>query len=306
MDIVISLLIGSIFYVLYSILIDLSIGNKGEKGHLKKYYSYLKGEEIKKRSLFVKLLRLDSFQKQYAFDTKKYLLYAFPISSGIFLFTLFFFRSWQFALLISLTGLFYPRVIIKGSIEKRRYLLNYQLKEAMFSLASSLRAGASLQKAIERSVADLTRIYHSNNDAPILVEFRQMAEELRMGYSVEETLIAFRDRVKIDDVNDFVNSTLIARTKGGNLTEILNNISKIISEKIEIQNEINVMTSGKKLEAKILSIMPIGIVVSLTLLSPEYMEPMYSTLLGKILMLIGFLLIIANYFISKKIVAIDI
>ncbi|OEF99141.1 hypothetical protein BHF71_10075 [Vulcanibacillus modesticaldus] len=306
MILMISLLSGGLFYIIYSLLVNVWIGNQGEKGHLKKYYAYIKGEENRKHSLLERILKIDHDQRQYAFDTKKYLSYAVPISLGIFLFVVFFFRSWSFALVISLTGIFYPRFILKGLIEKRRKLLNYQLKEAMFSLSSSLRAGASLQKAIERSVSDLQRIYQNDKEAPILIEFRRMAEELKMGYSVEETLISFRDRVQIEDVDDFVNATLIAKTRGGNLTEILNNISKMISEKIEIKNEIEVMTSGKRMEASILSLMPIGIVGSLTLLSPEYMEPMYSTLIGKLLMFIGFILIAINYYVSKKIVDIEV
>ena len=103
-----------------------------------------------------------------------------------------------------------------------------------------------------------------------------------------------------------MNATLITKRRGGNLTEVLSNISKIISEKIEIKNEILVMTAGKRMEAKILSIMPIGIVTCLTLLSPEYMSPMYESLIGKTLMFIGFLFIALNYLVSRKIVKIDI
>lgn len=184
--------------------------------------------------------------------------------------------------------------------------MNLQLREAMFTLSSSLLAGASLQRAIERSVPDLERIFHNAKDAPIIQEFRRMADDLRMGYALEETMIAFRDRVQLEDVDDFVNATLITKRRGGNLTEVLSNISKIISEKIEIKNEILVLTASKRMESKILSIMPIGIVVCLSLLSPEYMSPMYGSLIGRVLLFTGFLLIGLNYIVSRKIVKIEV
>ena len=285
---------------------EIWIGNKGEKGSLRKYYSYLRGEEKIRRSWGEKIVGVNKDQSQYAFDTKKYLFYALPVCLGIFLFMVFFFRSLPFSLVVSLIGLLYPRMIIIGLIHKRKTLLNYQLKEAMFSLSSSLKAGASLQMAIERTVYDLERIYYSDKDAPIVAEFRRMSEELSVGYSVEETLVSFRNRVQLEDVDDFVNATLIAKTRGGNLMEILNNISRIISEKIEVKQESSVMTAGKRMEAKILSVMPIGIVTSLTLLSPDYMAPMYDSIIGKMLLFMGFIFIAINYFISRKIVNIEV
>jgi len=302
----ISLLVGGLVFLLVTIAFDIAEGNRGEKGHLKKYYSHLMSRTKEKKSWLAVLLRLNNDQMKYVFDTRKYLLYAIPICFGLFLFILFFFRNSLFALIVSLFGLFYPRWIISAIIDKRRMLLNTQLREAMFSLTSSLLAGPSFQRAIERCVPDLERIFHQAKEAPIVHEFRLMAEDMRMGYSLEETLIAFRDRVKLEDVDDFVNAALITKRRGGNLTEVLGNISKIISEKIEIKNDILVMTAGKRMEAKILSLMPMGIGTCLTFLSSEYMSPMYSTLFGKLLMFVGFCLIGLNYVVSRKIIKIDV
>lgn len=293
-------------YFIFSLVYDLYTGHRFPRNYYTKYFSYIRGVEVDKKAWYLRILRLDREEFQYAFNTKKYLLYALPVCIGIYLFVAFFFRSHIFALVISLIGLFYPRFIIIGLIEKRRQLLNSQLKEAMFALSSSLLAGQSLVSAIDRSVHDLERLFHDDKDAPILFEFRRMSDDLKMGYTLEEVMESFRDRVKLEDVDDFVNATLIAKSRGGNITEVFSNTAKVISEKIEIHNEIKVMTSGKRLEAKILSIMPIGIVGCLTLLSPEYMEPMYSSWIGRMLMLLGFILIACNYYVSRRIVDIDI
>ena len=60
------------------------------------------------------------------------------------------------------------------------------------------------------------------------------------------------------------------------------------------------------MEAKVLSLMPVVIIVALCLMSPKYMKPLYSTMLGKILIILGFVLLVINYFIGKKIMDIDV
>jgi len=302
----ISILFGLVTFLLFSIIIDIQSGNQGAAGHIKRYYAHLSGNTKRKKSLIATMLRLTDEQRKYEFNTRKYISYIVPVCTGIFVFILFFFRSWEFALIVSLVGLFYPRWIISGLIEKRRNTLNLQLREAMFTLCSSLRAGASLQTAIERSVGDLERVFHEVRDAPIVYEFRRMAEDIRIGYSLEETLISFRDRVKLEDVDDLVNATLITKKRGGNLTEVMENISRIIGDKIAIKNEIMVMTASKRMESKILSFMPIGIVAFLGLVSPDYMSPMYNTFIGRVLLFVGFVLIGLNFLVSRKIIRINV
>jgi|GEM_PF-732836 len=298
----ISFMAACVVFLLWSTLLSLLYGELPPKGQLLKYYRHLRGEVEQKRTLSETVIKLSNEQRYYAFDTRKYLLFTIPVCLAIFVIMFVFFQSLIFSLALSFIGFLYPRMIILSLIKKRRRLLNNQLKEAMFSLVSSLKAGASLQTAIERSVIDLEKIFRSEKDAPIVREFKQMSEELGMGYTVDEVLIAFKNRVNLEDVTDFVNATLIAKRRGGNLTEILMNISKTISEKIEIHNEIGVLTAGKQMEARMLSMMPIFIVGCLTLLSPEYMQPMLDSWIGRVLLFIGVVLIVINYFISRKIV----
>ena len=181
-----------------------------------------------------------------------------------------------------------------------------QLRDAMFSLTASLRAGASLQNAIHRAVIDLGRLFRNDANAPIVAEFLRMSESLKTGTSIQDTLIAFRDRVTLEDVDDFVQATLIVRATGGNLTEVMERIAQTISDKIATQQEIRVLTAGKRMEALFLSVMPIAIVFILSFFSPEYMAPMFDNWSGRVLLLIGFLLIGLNWVISRRLVRIDV
>lgn len=306
MRLMITFMVIFLVFFVSQIILDFVLGVGKEKGYLKNYYSNISGIKHTRLRWVDRMLGLNKDQLIYSLDYKKYIKYTFPACLIVFLFSFFFFRSAIFSGVISLIGLFYPRFLLISMINKRKSLLNSQLKEAMFSLSSSLKAGASLQKSIERSVLDLELIFHDKKDAPILIEFRQMAEGLQMGFTVEEVLLSLKERVKLEDIDDMVNSTIIAKNRGGDLTEIFSNIAKTISEKIEIKNEIQTLTAGKRLESRILSLMPIAIVTSLTLLSPQYMSPLYHSGIGRVLMFAGFILIILNYIISRKIIKIEV
>lgn len=215
-------------------------------------------------------------------------------------------NSFAVALAVSLVSFYIPKLRMMKSSKRREEIFTYQFREMMFSVSNSLKAGASLQKALERSLIDLGEIYKNQIEKPVLEELEIIIYEIKVGKSIDEALIDFRDRVKLEDVNSFVNAAIITNKTGGNLTEVMNNVAQIIGDKIQIKREIVTLTAAKRSEAKLLTFMPIGLVSILFFVSPSYMEPMYQTLIGKLLMVFGTLLIVANYFIGKKIVDIDV
>ncbi|GAJ98816.1 type II secretion system F family protein [Geomicrobium sp. JCM 19055] len=98
----------------------------------------------------------------------------------------------------------------------------------------------------------------------------------------------------------------MTRTKGGNLADVIDNTAESISDKIMIQQEIKVATAQKKMEASLLTFMPVGIVVILMMLNPDYMQPMYDQTLGTFMLFAAVLMLIANYFIGRKVTNIDV
>ncbi len=228
--------------------------------------------------------------------------------SGIIIFTCMylFLRSLPFALLASMGGLFYPFIKYKNTLDKRINIMNMQLREAMHSISNSLKAGNSLQTAIENSIGDLKITLTSYKVKPILDEMELIIYDIQLGKSLDEALISFKNRVQLEDVDTFVTAAIITREKGGNLTEVMKNVASAITDKLEIKREILMLTASKRSEAKLLTFMPIAMVSILSVLAPSYMEPMYTTPLGKFLMLIGVSLICANYIVGQKIIDIDI
>ena len=183
-------------------------------------------------------------------------------------------KSFTMALVISLFGFIYPHIKMKNTEKKKKEILNQQLKDAMDSLASSLKAGMSINTALIKCTADLEKLYSMEKEKPILEEFIKITNDLTMGLSVDNALNNFKERVKLEDVEDFVNSVIIVRQKGGNMAEVMNSVAGIISDKISIKREIEILTAAKKAEAKIITVIPIVLLVALSLLAPHFLEPM--------------------------------
>lgn len=299
---IIIVLAGFISFLLIDMIMQWVLGSYTE-GHLGIYYSQIKGEEIKEAVSFLKRPKKN---KNIKMDARTYIRYAFPMAAGIFGFCILFLRSIPLAMIFSLGGLLYPGTLIRNKIRKRKEILNIQLKDALLSISNSLKAGASLQTAIERSSEDVGRVLKMQIEKPMLEELEAIMYDLHIGKTLEEALISFRKRAQLEDVDIFVNAAIITKEKGGNLTEVMSNVSESISDKIQIKREIMTLTAGKRAEAKLLTSMPVLLVLTLSFLSPSYMRPMYETALGKTMMVSGLLLLLANYIIGKKIININI
>lgn len=299
----ISVLSGIIVYLMMENILDAILGPAIGYHHMIEYFAAIKGEE--KRGKKKKLGKPEK-RKELKMNTKTFLSYALPISVLIFGFCLLFFRSRAIAFFFSMSGLFYPRVVMNKKIKKRKELLNIQLREALQSISNSLKAGSSLQSAIERCLEDVKRVLKGQPEKPIVEELEIIVYELQLGKSLDEALIAFQNRADLEDVTTFVNAAIITKEKGGNLTEVMANVCEMIGDKIQIRREIMTMTAGKRAEAKLLTFAPVVLVLVLSVLSPSYMKPMYETLVGKIMMITGIVLLLINYFIGKKIIDINV
>lgn len=200
----------------------------------------------------------------------------------------------------------YRRLLIQALRRKRKDLLNLQFKDALYAIAASLRAGASLPTAVERSYDDLQRLLRGQPHQPMVEELRYILREMQFGGSVEDALVRFRDRVDLEDVTNFVNATLLCKTRGGNLAVVIATIAQIIGDKVTVKRQVQVLTAGKRMEANLLTSVPPILVGTLAMTSPDYMAPLFTTLLGQLLALLGVVLLVAAYVIGRKVVEIEV
>ena len=132
---------------------------------------------------------------------------------------------------------------------------------------------------------------------------RKMKETGATDISVWED---FASRSGISDIEDFTQVFRAVRETGGNLVLAVNRAAAVIGDKIAIETEIKTMISQKKLEGRLITAMPIFIVLFLQLTSPDYLAVMYESLAGKILMSLALLATVLAYVMIERITAIEV
>lgn len=216
-----------------------------------------------------------------------------------------FYKSLILSALLSLLALKWPKIRIKQIIEKRKKELTVQFKDMLYSLASSLSAGKSVESALKEVLTDLAIIY-PDQDAFIIQEISLIIRGLEMNETVEDMFGQFAGRAHIEDIESFTDIFRICKRTGGDIAQVIRSSSQTIGEKIEIQQEISTMIAGKKFEFKVLMIMPIFLILLLTYTAGDYMAPVFETAVGNIVMSIAIALFGAAYFIGTKIMKIDV
>ena len=216
-----------------------------------------------------------------------------------------FYESHLLCISLSFLAFAYPLIENKKIIKKQKSELNLQFKDMLYSLHSSLSAGKSIELAF-MGMADDLRILYPGSDTYIVIEAIYIARKLEMNETIEASLDNFAERSGLEDVKNFAEVFKICKRTGGNIVEAIKRTTTIINDKIEIKQDIDTMVANKNLERKVLNVMPVIILTLLSFTAKDYIEPIYKFTAGRIVMSIAFVLITISYFISKKIMNIEI
>lgn len=219
---------------------------------------------------------------------------------GTFTFVLFSTSSMAIfvAIVGGIIGWFIPSIYLKIKIRKRIKHLNDQLNDAIVLISNSLKAGYSFFQAVDIVSKEMT--------GPIAEEFSLLQKEVNFGTTTENALENLVNRVSSDDLELVVTAVMIQRQVGGNLAEVLDNISSTIRERISIKGEVRTVTAQGRISGLIISILPPGLVFILFLINREHISVLFTDPLG--LAILGFSVLMelmGIYFISK-IVKIDV
>lgn len=229
------------------------------------------------------------------------------LTAGMVIFTVgfIFYRSIVISLLLLPFALIYPSFRTKDIIKKRKNELNLQFREALYSVSSSLSAGKSIETSFKDALKELS-IQYPDSETYILMELEQINKRIEMNETIEAALADFAARSHLEDIVNFTDVFTICKRTGGNLVQIVKNTAEIINEKIDVKQEISVLLTEKKLEHKVLNLMPILVVLLLSTSAEEFMSPVFSEPLGKAAMTFSLMLFTAAYFISRKIMDIEV
>lgn len=223
----------------------------------------------------------------------------------IFIVGMIFYHNAILALLISFFGFKYPKIRTKSIIKKRKNDLTIQFRDLLYSVSSSMEAGRSIEMAFKDALKDLAIIY-TNPETPIMRETTFIVRKIEMNEPIEEAISEFAERAKIDDIENFSDVIRVCKKTGGNLAEVIRSTSQVIGDKIETKRDIETTITGKKFESRIMAVMPIFMVFMLSASSPEFMEPVFKTVIGNIVMTVAIVIFVVAYIVSEKIVDIEV
>jgi tight adherence protein B len=191
-----------------------------------------------------------------------------------------------------------PRFYLRFLKNKRLNKFNEQLEDALTSMSSSLKAGFSINQAIE-SIA-------MEDKPPISVEFKLMVQEVRLGVSLEQALDNLLTRMKSEDFELVAAAIITARQTGGALTETLERLANLIRERMRINLKLRSLTAQGKMQATIIGLMPVFLLYMMNIIAPEMMSPFFSDIRGILLLIFAAIMVLSGFLIIKKIVTIDV
>ncbi len=233
--------------------------------------------------------------------------YLLALAKGILLIGIIsylFYGTWICTILFSPYLIWYIKSWEKQLVKKKQSKFRLQFKEAIQSLSAALNVGYSVENAMRETIKDLKGIY--KKDDMILREFSYMIRQLQMNVSVETVLQDFAQRTADEDVQTFVTVFNMAKRSGGDTMEIIRNAVRQMGEKIDVEREITTLVSGKKLELKIMTMIPLGMVLYMKISFPEFLDVLYGNLAGVIIMSICLLVYLVAYEMGRRIVEIEV
>jgi len=191
-----------------------------------------------------------------------------------------------------------PQLWLNHGKGSRKNKLEAQLPEALSMIANSLKAGFGLMQAMNMAAEQL--------EHPIGTELAITVHETNVGSSMEEAFLALSDRNENYDLDIVVTAVLVQRTAGGNLAEILETVTHTMRERIRIRGEISTLTAQQKLTGIVIALLPVGVGAMFALVSPGYINPLFTETIGRELIGAAALLEFVGVLVIKRILAIEV
>ena len=191
-----------------------------------------------------------------------------------------------------------PRTVLAVMRQRRLQRFNLQLVDSLVNMSNALKAGFSVQQAVELVVREGVN--------PISQEFGMFLHQTRVGMRMEEAFDGMQKRVGSDDLALMVGALETARQTGGNLTEVFEKIAHTIRERMRIEMRIRTLTAQGRLQGIIVGAMPLLLGLALFFLDPVMMMNFLHSTFGIVLLLVVALLETIGALIIRKIISIDV
>ena len=231
----------------------------------------------------------------------EYLLLRFCVGLLLFALPLFLARGEIAGLLIgiplALLGYMLPALWLTLRKHRRLRAIDRQLVEGLTQVANAIRAGFAMLQAFDAAAQRLP--------PPLSQEFGRLVADVRLGSSLEDALVAMGERIGSYDLDLVITAILIQRSTGGNLSEILDNVSATIRDRDRIRGEIRTLTASQRFAGTVLSVWPVVLAVIFFLLNPDLMSSLWTETAGIVALIIAGALQVLGFLTIRRIVNIE-
>ena len=222
------------------------------------------------------------------------------ISLALFLATFFSMGLFAIPVLVKLAGAAalaaLPYLHVVRARDRRLTRFDQQLPDALDLMGRALRAGHAFPTAL-KMVAD-------EASEPLASEFAIVFDEVNFGIAMQDALMNLATRVPSTDLRYFVIAVLIQRETGGNLSELLSNISKIIRDRIKLLGQVRVLSAEGRMSAWVLGLLPFGAAAMIQLINPQFLEVLYTDPAGRKMVAFALTLMAVGVIVMRKIIKI--
>ena len=195
-------------------------------------------------------------------------------------------------------GAVLPYLYVSWRRSRRFQKFETTFPDAIDTLARAVRAGHAFTMALEIVCNELPE--------PVATEFRKLFEEQKYGMPVRDALLNLTARVPLVDVKFFVTAVMLQRETGGNLAELLDNLSYMIRERFKILRQVRVYTAQGRLTMMLLMAMPPVIVVTMLVMKAEFIQPLFADPVGHIFVAAAITLQTVGYFVIRRIIRVEV
>jgi tight adherence protein B len=191
-------------------------------------------------------------------------------------------------------GAVIPPLVVSMARKKRLALFEKQLGDALGIISNCLRSGFSFQQAMESISGEMAE--------PISKEFAKTLREMRLGVPIEQAMENIVRRMQNQDLDMLVSAVLIQRQVGGNLADIIDNISVTIRDRLKIKGDVKVLAASGRISGMVIGLLPVFLMGILMFLNPTYVLTFFQTKVGIIMLCVAGVMEFTGFFMVTKIV----
>jgi tight adherence protein B len=191
-----------------------------------------------------------------------------------------------------------PLLFLRHAAKRRLAKFEEQFPEAIDLIARALRAGHAFTTGIGMVADEVTE--------PVRGEFRLLHDRQNYGMPLPDALKSMAERMPLLDARFFVTAVLTQRESGGNLSEVLDSLSKLIRERFRLKRQVRVLSAHGRITGSVLAALPIALVVLMFLIAPEHISLLFTDPLGRRMVGAAVVLQVIGYLAMRRIVDIEI